>query len=520
MAYYYNPNSPYGAQPGSLIGNELFSGYESLGQGWMPVISQGNYPDLQQIRSLFPDGNVPQDLINEIVAAQSAWKTANPAPSGMSYSDNLGIPPSADQFAWNQGYGNFDTRAQILGPLSHEDDGGGWLNSLMTGAINVASPVLNSLAANPSLLQFAGLVGGAGGFGSLLGQANPLAGYDAAMTGADLSSAGALSAPTSLAGVSAPTSLTGAAAPTGGNVGFFDEMLGLGQDALNPLSGGTYEDQLAQVLGQGGNDAFGGYGAYEDQLAQVLGQGGADLTGATGGTNYLNQISNYLKSIGAGFDPTGVSSGLGGGIMDLINGISKNDMFNKAVSTAPFLAALAYAKGQGAPDLSGLESARSALGGSLPSIAPIDTSRLESIYSQFNPSALTGQYDLATGAGRNQLQSNLTRRGVGGSSFGNFDLGNYDMTRDIGRQALLNQGLTAQSGIAGQIANAQATSGSQALQAAQLGNQRLGMTGDISGRIVDAQLKARQLQNDLYGRGLYGLASVLSPKSSFSFPAS
>jgi hypothetical protein len=60
--------------------------------------------------------------------------------------------------------------------------------------------------------------------------------------------------------------------------------------------------------------------------------------------------------------------------------------------------------------------------------------------------SITNPYDLQTGQGRTALTQNLQQRGVGGSSFGNQQLGNYDYMRGLGRGDLATR---AQAGIAG-----------------------------------------------------------------------
>ena len=96
-------------------------------------------------------------------------------------------------------------------------------------------------------------------------------------------------------------------------------------------------------------------------------------------------------------------------------------------------------------------------------------------------------YDLGTGQGRNQLQSNLTKRGVMGSSFGNFDLSSYDTLRQLGRSSLLGQGLGAQTGIANTLLNA-----------------------DVQSRALKNDLYGRAF--DLFGRGLAPVPTLYTSK--------
>jgi len=60
--------------------------------------------------------------------------------------------------------------------------------------------------------------------------------------------------------------------------------------------------------------------------------------------------------------------------------------------------------------------------------------------------SITNPYDLQTGQGRTALSQSLQQRGVGGSSFGNQQLGNYDYQRGLGRGDLATR---AAAGVAG-----------------------------------------------------------------------
>ena len=163
-------------------------------------------------------------------------------------------------------------------------------------------------------------------------------------------------------------------------------------------------------------------------------------------TKFGSKAWDLIRGNGGG----GINLNLGG------NGgiFGGGSIFDTALATAPILAAINYAKNQG----------------------PFDTSRLTSTYDQFQPSALAFEYDQNTARGREALTSSLTNRGVMGSSFGNMDMTNFNTTRDLGRQSLLNQGFAAR--------------------------------GDIAAKILDAQVKERALKNDLYGRSLLALGNV------------
>jgi hypothetical protein len=156
----------------------------------------------------------------------------------------------------------------------------------------------------------------------------------------------------------------------------------------------------------------------------------------------------------------GAASSLFPSIGDILKGAKEYlPSGNTAAALAPIIAAIAYAKNQG----------------------PFDTSRLTSTYDQFEPDALAYEFDQNTNAGRNALTSSLTNRGVMGSSFGNMDLTNFQTTRDLGRRSLVNQGLAVRGGLANNI--------------------------------LEAQVKERQLKNQLYGTSLLALGNVFGGRN-------
>jgi hypothetical protein len=162
----------------------------------------------------------------------------------------------------------------------------------------------------------------------------------------------------------------------------------------------------------------------------------------------------------AGAVAGGAASSLFPSIGDILKGAKDYlPSGNTAAALAPIIAAIAYAKNQG----------------------PFDTSRLTSTYDQFEPDALAYDFDQNTNAGRNALTSSLTNRGVMGSSFGNMDLTNFQTTRDLGRRSLVNQGLAVRGGLANNI--------------------------------LEAQVKERQLKNQLYGTSLLALGNVFGGRN-------
>jgi hypothetical protein len=211
-----------------------------------------------------------------------------------------------------------------------------------------------------------------------------------------------------------------------GGAGAFDLGGGLGVDEFGNVTGGLF---------QGGPGTPG--------AEEFFNPGGFDVSSLLSKIPGLSNIANLLRRGGG----AGGIPGLGGDS-------------NKLLALAPVLAAIAHASSQG----------------------PFDTSRLESLYSRFDPSALAHDYDINTGLGRNALTTSLTDRGVMGSSFGNMDLTNFDTTRSLGRNALVNQGV--------------------------------GVAGGLASSILDSQVKSRGLSNDLYGRSLLALGNIFGGRGS------
>jgi hypothetical protein len=219
------------------------------------------------------------------------------------------------------------------------------------------------------------------------------------------------------------------------------------------------DDQInAPALDSNGNPIVPSSGAFGSNvylpggllggLSRLFG-GGSGGTGNGSGGGFGGSGGNFLDNMLSGLGGTGSGS--------------FENILSKGAASVPILAAINYAQNSGNPDLSKLDAA----------------------YSNFNPDSLTGAYDLATGSGRTNLESSLARRGVSGSSFANSDLTNYDVTRDVGRTALLGQGAAQQANIANQI--------------------------------LQNQIAAQKNKNDLYGRSLLALGSVFSPQKTSIF---
>lgn len=255
-------------------------------------------------------------------------------------------------------------------------------------------------------------------------------------------------------------------AQNGGGMGFFSDILdGFdpgdafgGPGASNYVPGVGYLTEgdfplpsttAQDILGDGANTIYGPGGFTGAVYSPSNGWNGSDASAI------LKGILSGSSGLGSGIPGMGgTSTGSGGFRIPGTSGNGSIDWAGKLLGAAPIIGALGYASGQG----------------------DFDTSRLEDIYGKYSPNAAATAYDLNTGIGRQALNDSLTRRGVAGSSFGNFDLGNYDTTRELGRNQLISQAAGAQAGIAGTI--------------------------------LDAQVKARQQKNQLYGSALNALGNV------------
>lgn len=252
---------------------------------------------------------------------------------------------------------------------------------------------------------------------------------------------------------------------------------------VDPTFSGTFNPALPQQTTFSGsfNPSIGGYvppGGTVSALDVNAGMDAADAAAGIGGTaptptmsipgygdiyGSMPSILKNLPGLGSLFNSgSGLWSGNSGtGIFGSLfgnNGLTS--ILDKGAASLPVLAAIDYARNQ----------------------SPLDTSRLEGLYSQFNPNALASQYDQNTLLGRGALTDSLTNRGVMGSSFGDQSLTNFNTTRDLGRSTLLNQGI--------------------------------GQQADIAKNIADMNFKSRQLKNQLYGSSLLALGNVFGGRSS------
>lgn len=259
----------------------------------------------------------------------------------------------------------------------------------------------------------------------------------------------------------------------GGDMSFFDNILGSYTGDMGEFSPGAF-----QTLGNNSTDAaslwpttgamndysnmFNPSGTYADNYLKT--GIATDPTQTDPNSTYFPITPDQSATATSGWDkflssmPPGLSAALGG----LTNAVKSNtgqSIISRGLAAAPALAAISYAKNQ----------------------TPFDTSKLQSIYDQYNPSAQAGMYDMATGQQRNALLSDQERRQISGSSFGDQSLASFGTIRDLGRSALLNQGLRGQA--------------------------------DIASKMLDAQAKQRASQNQLYGSALYALGGALSPRN-------
>lgn len=222
---------------------------------------------------------------------------------------------------------------------------------------------------------------------------------------------------------------------------------------------GFFDDILSQY-GEVGDAYDIAYGSPTDAAGNLT-PGSDWMIGTPAGSDYLGYLKENLPNIPGGSQllKSLFSQGDGGAFGK--GGLFGGDFLSRSLALAPSLAAINYAKNQD----------------------PFDISRLESAYDQVDPQSLTREYDINTGLGRRDLKSSLDRRGVMGSSFANQDLYNYNTSRDLGRSSLLTSGASTQANIASQILN--------------------------------AEVKERELKNNLYGRALLALSGGLMPRGAF-----
>ncbi len=500
--YTYDQSGNWGRWDRPVIGYDEGGG-QMLGAGtWSP------YTATQDFAAATP-GATLQDMKwwgspNTAVSGSSAAKWISPsdaqptivrAPDG---SLMMQLPGDAQSAGVVSGDGSDWMDAVIRGAATSAIGGGIFTGTGLAGYLNSTLGNVGGAAARGAITS--GVLGGNPLMGAAMGGLNSMAGsaWDSFKTPSITESMQTLNTPTPQAVLGWSTGdFNGGGFGASGGINMFDDWLdnldfadaggynydpGGASNPFGPMEGGgnlfdyNYlpggETQPFGPLPTGGNlydflpdnntpsgpmpnggNLDGGYGGLPSGLASqalkwLLGGGAAAGMGGSGGSG---------GGSGGGLWDS-ILRGLGGTASDPYSGL-----ISKGIASAPILAAINYAQNQGSPDLSKLNAA----------------------YSNFDPAALTGAYDMATGSGRSQLAANLARRGVAGSSFGNSDLENYDMTRDVGRSALLGQGASQQANIASQI--------------------------------LGAQTAAQKNKFDLYGRSLLALGSVFSPQKTSIF---
>ena len=356
------------------------------------------------------------------------------------------------------------------------------------------------------------------GFGSALGGALGAAGSGAGAaggaTGAAEGAGGA--ALVGSAGSSIPSFLSDLSTfgTGGGTLGSY----GAGGASLAGAGSGTIGSAFPSLYGSdstlltGGNmdwtDLFGGYDAFSDPLSASYNPGSfttdPSLGSLGGDTSWWSPVTdpitgdvsyNWNPLQQGGFTTNPSLTDLGGNTSPWSIGNNLNpstlQKFLSALTGKP-LSALGNALGGNGGGLGTLLGAGLAAAPSLAAIAyamgqkPADTSQLQSLYSQYSPQAQASQYDVNSDLGRADLTSSLARRGVMGSSFGDQALTNYGTTRDLGRNALINQGVGMQAGIANSIMGAGITNQQQ--KDDLLGRALLALSGGLSPRIAGGLL--------------------------------
>lgn len=181
---------------------------------------------------------------------------------------------------------------------------------------------------------------------------------------------------------------------------------------------------------------------WHNDIAPGLQFVGSALGGAASG-NYAGLIgpAGQIASNTSGVSPggrignTGNMVGTGGTVPTQSNGLFDN-LLGTVGNLSPALLA-GYLGNSQRQDVMGQVGRLNDLAGSLNGPAFMQS--------------ITNPYDLQTGQGRTALSQSLQQRGVGGSSFGNQQLGNYDYQRGLGRGDLATRAGTAVAGTQGQL---------------------------------------------------------------------
>lgn len=419
---------------------------------WSPVIR--NYVPILDARESDRGWEDPSRGSPSSIAAQLIYQAGNLDSGATKYATAV---PALHQAA-NQ------ENANILQQQNPSDDDG-FLGLGDLGTLLALGGGIYGLGA------LGGLWGGAGAGAAGAGGLEAAGAFGGEAFGAAANAAGAFG------GSVAPWTAGIGAAGSGGGMDWFDELIGgdsglsdwWGTDymgdfgfpdvASNPMMPAAVPESAAQLTEWGLQQTAPGVWEMPSMPGISMGAtdwlkyGGQAISKLFGG----DSSQNTLGGLGSLFGNSGNTGGLFSGLFGN-NGVGS--FLDKAAASAPVLAAIQYARNQ----------------------SPLDTGKLEGLYGSYDPNALAFGYDQNTMAGRESLTSSLTNRGVMGSSFGNNDLTNFNTTRDLGRSALVNQGM--------------------------------GQRADIAKSIMDANFKSQQLKNNLYGSSLLALGNVFGGRSS------
>lgn len=436
--YEFHPTEGF-ITPGGDGGNEDYTPTTALTEVEKKMLAAGGKPAFQTLHDgrLTPGGYLSGFWI---------------MPNGHVYADQN----SVDQHYPKSGYTDPTTGAAYYGPDIGTIRNGGLSFAAQNQAQNHGGDMLtNALDSGAGVKLLMGLAGGAALGGSL-----PFNGA-----------------------VSPTNSLMSGISDVFGNYGS-----GSGSGAGNGGGGGMFED-FVDAGGFSNTSQFDGFNPYSPEYMGSDPYGINSISGVPDYSNIYfnnpvttdfmgNPLSGYtynLGNSGSGMVPdiTGSSFSLPSNLSSLskllgsVNSkwvnpdgsINLGGLAGSAASMLPTALTTAYAMNQN------------------PGQGPMNWQ--SAALSQFNPSAMAGLYDIQTGIGREGLTSNLASRGVTGSSFGNDALTNYSTTRDVGRNALINQGFMA-------------------------GNT-------IANNLAQQQIQAQQIKNNLLGAGLYSAGIAANP---------
>lgn len=408
-------------------------------------------------------GNLPINGMSQVDPSQYTPEVINAAAQ---YGINL-TPQYDPQYGYVIPQQNLERWANIISPESWFDKYG------------------------PALIQGAAM-GGVGLYNAGLGAAGGGAGWT---SGYDLPMGNDLLSMTGSVGIPAVVNVTAMAAPEVG--GTFNGINAGGSLGLNP--GGTglgFGPEFGSSISAIPPAAIAPSSVLPASLAGPV--AAALAAGAAGGAG--SALGSAVTGAATSAATKSALDRIIGGISDGNWGEALGGLGQGAMSLGPSLAAINYARNQDPFNTSNLQSLYS----QTPTNYQFDTSKLNAAYDAFDPNSVTKQYDLNTGQGRGALADSLAARGVAGSSFGSYDMANYGVQRDAGRQSLINDAIMKRAGIADTLL-------SNDRQTAALNLQGLNAKAGLANSILGADVKDREMRNNLYGRALLALSGGLSP---------